>query len=417
MDILQSQQNSNQSGMAVLLVVLFLSVLSFSIVVAIAFASTSQQRIAESFRASSQAYYGAEAGVEDALLKLKTGWSIEYPFVLNDEAFSTSVEVSEVDMGGTRTVTSQGEIGERIRRVQVTYGMSTTNISFHFGAHIGEGGLRMSNLSKVIGNVFSNGDMVASSGTEVQGSVEVAGTKQINGGNITENATVYTCNGASVGGVLTAVTNQGCSAASIEELEELLEEVPLAVTEQQISEWKEEAESGGVHEGNYTLSGSSQDSIGPLKINGNMVLSSSAQLTLMGAVWVTGNVTVQNLAVARLHSSYGSTSGVFLADGVITLQSLSESKGSGQSGSYLMYLSTSPANPAIAIKNNAKADILYTNRGWIEIQNNAKMRELTGYGIHTKNNAVVEYEAGLASSSFSSGPGGGWSVLSWEEVE
>lgn len=411
------KKHSSQSGMAVLLVILFLSVLAFSIASALAFASAHQQRIAGSLRSSFQAYYGAEAGIEDALLKLKNGWDVSNPLTLQEELFTASVEVTDVGVGGTREIVSLAERSNRFREVRVTYGMSTESISFYFGAHIGDGGLRMSNLSKVKGNVFSNGPITSSAGTNIEGSVQVAGTNILSGGNITENATAFVCQNSSIGGTLTVATNQGCTAVAIENLEEEVESLPLPITEQQIFLWKQEAEAGGIYEGNYTLSGSNRESIGPLKINGDINLSSSAQLTLTGVVWVTGKVNVNNLSIVQLSSGYGATGGVLISDSVITLQNLSESRGSGQDGSYLMYLSTSLANPAVVIKNNAKADILYTSAGWIEIQNNTKMRELTGYGVHTKNNAVLEYESGLTNSSFSSGPGGGWQVLSWEEVQ
>ena len=112
---------------------------------------------------------------------------------------------------------------------------------------------------------------------------------------------------------------------------------------------------------------------------------------------------------------------MIIADGIITLENSSVSSGSGQAGSYLMYLSTYPGIPspsaAMILKNFAKSDILYTTNGFVEFENNADLREVTAYGLRLKNSAELTYELGLQSTAFTSGPGGGWVVTSWKEIE
>ena len=39
------------------------------------------------------------------------------------------------------------------------------------------------------------------------------------------------------------------------------------------------------------------------------------------------------------------------------------------------------------------------------------------YGIHVANNSGLIYEIGVESAFFTSGPGGGWIVTSWREIE
>ena len=158
--------------------------------------------------------------------------------------------------------------------------------------------------------------------------------------------------------------------------------------------------------------------LGPKKIEGNLTVKNDAQLLITGALWVTGVIDIQNSAIVKLDpASYGSLSGKIVSDGVIILQNNSVSSGSGQAGSYLAYISTSPLKPAIVAKNNAKADIIFTSNGWVDIQNNTILREVTGYGIELENNAKISYEVGLQDASFSSGPGGSWKVTGWQEIE
>jgi hypothetical protein len=69
------------------------------------------------------------------------------------------------------------------------------------------------------------------------------------------------------------------------------------------------------------------------------------------------------------------------------------------------------------VNNNAAGAIFYTSNGLILLSNNMLAREVTGYKIQIDNNAVIEYESGLESSIFSSGPGGSWIVENWKETE
>jgi hypothetical protein len=103
-------------------------------------------------------------------------------------------------------------------------------------------------------------------------------------------------------------------------------------------------------------------------------------------------------------------------------------QGSGQPGSYILILTTSPCdgispgdcagnNSAIDILNNATGAVFYASDGLINVSNNVQATELTGRKIQLSNNAVVRYEQGLINANFTSGPGGGWQITSWKEIK
>jgi len=150
-----------------------------------------------------------------------------------------------------------------------------------------------------------------------------------------------------------------------------------------------------------------------------MTIEGGATLTVTGTIFVTGEIKIQNnFTRVRLDLAYGSTSGVIISDDLITLQDGTVAEGSGQPGRYLMYLSTSSLTPALIVQNaGTTADIVYTSNGEIRIQDAPNLREIIGYRLHLQNNADITYEVGLASSVFTSGPGGGWVVTSWKEIE
>src|SRR5690606_38276855 len=124
-----------------------------------------------------------------------------------------------------------------------------------------------------------------------------------------------------------------------------------------IEDWKNEATNGGTFVGNITLGGSDFAELGPQKIVGDLNVGSGAVLHITGTLYVTGNVSVSGGAVIRLSPSYESTSGIIVTDGRVSASGGGQFQGSGQSGSYILVVTTSTCpdgggcgnNPAIKV--------------------------------------------------------------------
>lgn len=408
---------NREQGFSALYVSVLVVFLTLSIGASIFLLTSTSQRIVTNARVSLQSLYTAESGIEDALLRLTKGTNWINPLLVPFTSGQAQTTISDL-IGGSRTVLATGTVASRTRKVQAVYAIDSSTPSFFYGAHIGTGGLVMDNLSKVVGNVFSNGGIQASSGTQITGTATVAGANTMSNASIGQDAYVQSCVNSSVGGTLHAETQSGCTFGSFTTSGIPVSPAPLPISQAQIDQWKQDALAGGVLSGNYELSGTQSATLGPKKIEGNLMLQTSAQLTLTGTLWVTGTIDVKNSAQVRLAASYGTLSGVLVNDGTVMLQNNSISSGSGQQGSYLMYLSTSSLLPeAITIKNNAAADVLYTSQGGIAVENNFQLREVTGKSIHLKNSATITHEIGLQNATFVSGPAGGWRVMSWKERE
>lgn len=190
---------------------------------------------------------------------------------------------------------------------------------------------------------------------------------------------------------------------------------PMSISDSNIAEWKAVALAGGVTNGNVTIS--SNQTLGPGKIVGNLTVSNSKILTLNGTLWVTGNISVSNNGIIKLASSYDSSSGVIIADGDISINNNGDLLGSGIGSSSLMALSTSTSGSAISLDNNSASAILVAPYGTVSLSNNAGAKEVTGYKIVLSNNATVDYDSGIVNTNFSSGPGGAWLIDSWNEAE
>jgi len=189
----------------------------------------------------------------------------------------------------------------------------------------------------------------------------------------------------------------------------------LPISDSNIADWKDEATAGGVIAGDYVIDGGAKESLGPKKITGNLTVSNNAELTITGTIYVVGTINLFNGAKIKLGTNYqAGESGVILANGQINISNNSIFSGNG-ANSYVLALTTKTGD-AINIANNASAALFYASQGTVNISNGVTLKGVTGYKIALNNNAVVAYEAGLASTKFSSGGGGAWSISGWQEV-
>lgn len=125
--------------------------------------------------AGAQAQALAEAGVDKAVYELNqsSGYSGETNTLLGNGSFTVSV--ATIDSITKRiTVTSHVPSGipTATKTIKATVGINSSVVSFRYGVQTGQGGVAMSNGSKIIGNLFSNGN-VSGSGT-ITGDATVA---------------------------------------------------------------------------------------------------------------------------------------------------------------------------------------------------------------------------------------------------
>jgi len=421
-------------------VAFFITILVLAIMLGLAFSITilvlGEQRISKNIVKSTQAYYIAEAGVEDALLRLKENPSMSaFSYVINNIGQGAAdVDVSET-IGGSRTITSQGDISNRIRKIRVVYAVDTDEVSFYYGIQVGDLGLEMNGNALVHGNIFSNGTIKGASNTKIYGDAISAGpTGKISSIKIEDdegggNAWATTLEDCTIDGDAHYINIINSSVGGSHFTpEQGPDPESMPISNNDITEWKSQAAVGGTISG-YSLGGNDQDSLGPIKVQGDMTVDSNAILEVTGTIWVTGDLTLSSNVILYLDSNYGSNSGVIVVDGSISVDGnviLCGSEGynggcNPSVGSYLMLLSTKsssdPDNPAIYATSNTETAVLYASDGFIRLGSNASLKEATGYGIYMDSNAEVTYELGLADTKFSSGPGGSWQIKDWSEVE
>ena len=416
--------NKNNAGFTVVFSIFLILAVGLVIVLSTGYAGLNDIKMARNNIYSIKSHYIAESGIEDSLVRLRRGMDFSQNNNLTAGGGSATIEIAD-SVGGSRTITSVGNFSDRIRKSRVIYTINTDSISFFYGAQAGDGGILMENNSRIKGNVFSNGSVVGLAGKGyIDYTVKVAGIgNRIEGLVVGGDAYTHNCKNSTISGSLyfSGGGQENCTATNGIKEHPVEETKNLPVSEEQITKWKNNALEGGVFENNYIVLGGASDSIGPRKIIGNLTLQNNSTLIINGTLWVTGNITINNGAIFRLDSDYGSTSGIIIADGKIVVNNGAQVQGSGAEGSYVMFLSTNtstdPAFPAVDVYNNAQGAIFYASMGMIRLHNNMFIREATGYKLYLDNNAIIEYEVGLEDAAFSSGPGGSWEITAWKEIE
>jgi len=416
-----------QKGAALLLSIILILSVSLIIGLGLSFLSFNSLANVQHRIKSAQSYYAAEAGLEDSLLRLKNGLNYLDLNTLTVGDSTIDIEISGL-IGGSRTIIATADTDSRIRKVSAILTINTDQVSFFYGAQAGDGGVLMGNNSRIEGNVFSNGSVVASGGGsgDITDSVTISGNgNKIDGITVGGDVYVHTCANSNITGDLNYVSGggvQNCTYGSLVDMgpnEILPADLPIPL--EKIVEWKNESINGGTITGDYILDGGETESMGPIQITGNMNLDNNSTISITGLIYVQGNLTVDNNSILELDNSYGALSGIIVVDGRIIIQNGAVLQGSGVEGSYLLLLSTNNSidigMPAVSVKNNAAGAIFYASNGLIHLGNNINIREATGYMLSLDNNAVVSYESGLQNANFTSGPGGSWQVENWHETE
>lgn len=443
---------NSQKGFAVFFIAILVIAITLASATSIFITTYGEQKISQNIVKSSQAYYAAEAGIEDAVYRIKKSMNIFANY--NMQAASALVDVAvNSPTQNSRVITANGNANNIMRRLETRLTIAVITPDFFYGAQVGDLGIVMDNNSRiegvggVAGNIYSNGSISGDSGATITGDVVVAMGSQptsLDEVIVWGNAYAHTITQSKICGsafyqvidsdslnFLNNPSHPACSdpltpgIANSGNPDSPLQNMPISDSD--INQWKLEAANGGVHNGNLAII--SDMSYGPKKIDGNLIVTSNNKtLTVAGTIYVTGYIDIDNGSTIRCQAVYGQNSCVVIADKWIHIKNNGIFRGSGEAGSYIMLLSasqcdgTSPIgctdhNAAMDLHNNAEGAIFYANDGLIYLHNGVTVSEITAKKIHLENNAIIRYEQGLASASFSAGPGAGWQIESWKEIE
>lgn len=438
---LQSGQATRMnSGQAVIVPVTMLILVALSLIARGVQLVKTESELARGLTTSKQAGALADAGGEDVTYRIRLAKQYDTTEYVSLNAFKSTTTVNINPISGVKSVLALGNIERRIRQKLISL-VKGDRVVFNYGIQVGNGGFVMANTSSVLGNIYSNGS-VTGAGNTVTGAVISAGsTGLIDNIHSTGDAYAHTISNSFVGGdayyfsvplLFTTVVGTEYPGSSDKPT------TTLPISDTQIAQWETVAAAGGVISSPCPYVITTNTTLGPKKINCDLEISGSPEITLAGMVWVNGNITFKNTPVISIDSVLGSNSMAFIADKTIDhtnsskidIQNSTTFEGSGTPGSFIFLISanTGAENPppgpmgtniiAVNLQNSANgAVVLYANHGKINIANSSQLRSVTGYRVNMANSAQLIYEDGLESTVFDTGPGGSWNVLDWKETQ
>jgi len=169
----------NQRGFAVYLAAILLLTTLIGIGLSIAVLTLGEYRISGNIIKSGQAYFAAEAGIEDGIYRIKKSLSIPPVYTIIVDEGSVDMSVNTPDQNSW-VITANGKIDNNYRKIETKLEVGATGFDFFYGAQAGELGLLMENGSRIegaggtAGNLYSNGSIEGDSGATITGDVFVA---------------------------------------------------------------------------------------------------------------------------------------------------------------------------------------------------------------------------------------------------
>ena len=453
----QKKSISRNRGAAIITAVLFFVVISITMAIGLSSPVVREYVTSRDFAKSKGAYYLSEAGNEDALYRIKNNKSIgaQEVIFLNGNYATTTITIVD---SSEKTVSSVADIIFNTRRVKSTLSKSS-GASFHYGIQVDEGGFSLLDHASVVGNVYSNGNILSTSDGSVSGDVVSAGSSgSISHLNNTGSAYAHAIDHAIIGGdahynsISSSVVSGTKFPGSSDQ-----PAIPLPITQTMISDWENAAAAGGTitcSNSTYNISGTV--TLGSKKIarsgggSCTLVVSGGDTLILNGPLWVVGGIEISSNAKIKVDPSLSGQSVAMIADDTssghnedhhdsrgdsgsqIVVQDNATFTGSN-AGSYIMLISQnerahqwyhgegdgdSSTNAAIRVEDNAVGALLvYAPLGDVLVRGHTNIREVSGYRVRLEDYAYVVYETGIANTIFTSGPSGAWAIQDWKDQE
>lgn len=325
---------------------------------------------------SQSAAYLAEAGLELGYARFKADSAYTGETITLGNG-TVVITVTNGIINNQRFINAAGTVNDITRRyrIKMTTQEGGVAIAFRYALQAGDEGISLGNNAVITGNVYSNQNIIGRNGSIIDG----------------EAAAVGTISGVTVTG--TQRTGQPVE--------------PMPEFDQAF--WLGRAQAGGTITGDYHPTDNS--TIGPIYIDGNLMFDNNITVTIAGPIYVSGTITLTNGVILQVDNGLGRDGAMLISTNPIAFGN-SLTVENNDLGGYLLIISLSGSETAITIGNTAGSinAPLYAPNGTIDIGNSSQAVAFTGRRVIVGNNASITYSHGLANASFTTGPGGSWTL-------
>lgn len=170
---MRSTFKHTQKGAALIIVIFFFIMISLAVIQSATVGAVVELRAYRTLAGSKYAYVASEAGVEDIFYR--TINKLQVPSTETIALNGATSTVTVVTTSATqKDIYTLGQVNSQTRKVYISIS-NNKNVSFPYGAQVGEGGITMGNNSTIdgtalaTGNVYSDGQIVGGSGVTITG--------------------------------------------------------------------------------------------------------------------------------------------------------------------------------------------------------------------------------------------------------
>ncbi len=162
----------SKRGYAALTATLLTIIVSLTIISSLTFFTLKEVNVNRAFTKSVESHYISESGIEDALYRIIAGKQIGINETLGVGKGTTTILITT--QGGNHTIRSEGKRDTFQQNLETTLETNIEGANFYYGVQVGYLGLEMENQSRIIGNVYSNGNIDGKNDAVITGDAWVA---------------------------------------------------------------------------------------------------------------------------------------------------------------------------------------------------------------------------------------------------
>lgn len=155
-------KKNNSQGFAGIIALLTVCSLVLILTLSLGASLFAKKQISKNLLNSFRSYYLAESGIEDAVYRKIKGLNLPSGISNLD---GVNVSQTLTTNGDTTTIDSVASYANNYRKLRILLRITTSDVSFHYGVQVGEGGLSMENGAVINGNLYSDGSVSGQSTT------------------------------------------------------------------------------------------------------------------------------------------------------------------------------------------------------------------------------------------------------------
>lgn len=445
-----------QKGFAALLIIFILGMVSILVASGLILTGYNESQMARSGASGTSAFYAANSGIEEAIYKLTNDPSfVTSPYPINLQVGTGNASVSAVIVGNTATIDSTGTVGNFVKKIHAVVQNTSVTPGFPFAVHAGTGGFQIDNNSTVIGNVFSNMNIMTGSANNNCGNnaslitgVATASGVFTNFSNgkvtcVTGDAYAKKFDNCNIGGRAYYInTPVNCNNNPPKTQITTINPITFPISDGQIKQVTDylkdtgimDCDVGGKNDCSTLVNG--VPTIGNQIINGSLNISSN-RVNFSGPIWVkhtgseAGDMTFAQNTTIGLTSNITKLSQIIVIDGHVNVSSniTFNPNGSAPNKAYLLPVSTydprvtNPSisdictDPSINVQSTVNDILFFVPHGCLKIKgtgNGAYFGSAVAEKIYL-GGSILTYDSGLNSAQFGLTQSGGWQISSFSQ--